>query len=33
MADGAVKFVPDSVDSNLWNNLHTRAGGETVGEF
>ena len=33
MADGAIKFVSDNVDSNVWNAAHSRAGGEVQGEF
>jgi prepilin-type N-terminal cleavage/methylation domain-containing protein/prepilin-type processing-associated H-X9-DG protein len=33
MADGAVRFASDNVDSNVWNNAHSRIGGEVQGEF
>jgi len=33
MADGAVRFVSDNVDSNTWNAAHSRAGGEVQGEW
>jgi prepilin-type N-terminal cleavage/methylation domain-containing protein len=33
MSDGAVKFASDNVDSKVWNNAHSRAGGEVQGEF
>ncbi|MCA9010745.1 MAG: DUF1559 domain-containing protein, partial [Planctomycetaceae bacterium] len=29
MADGSVHFVSDNVDSNVYSNAHSRAGGET----
>jgi prepilin-type N-terminal cleavage/methylation domain-containing protein len=33
LADGSARFVSDNVDSNVWNNAHTRSGGEVQGEF
>ncbi len=30
MGDGSVQFFPDTIDYQLYNNLGTRAGGETV---
>ncbi len=33
MGDGAVRFVGDNVDATLHRALHSRAGGEVVGEF
>lgn len=33
MCDGAVKFVSENIDMNVWRNVATRAGGEIVGEF
>ena len=33
MADGAVRFVSNSLDYNTYQNLATRAGGEVIGEF
>ncbi len=33
MADGAVRFASDNVDSNVWNNAHSRIGGEVQAEF
>jgi prepilin-type N-terminal cleavage/methylation domain-containing protein len=33
MGDGAVRFVGDNVDATLHRALHSRAGGEIVGEF
>jgi prepilin-type N-terminal cleavage/methylation domain-containing protein/prepilin-type processing-associated H-X9-DG protein len=33
MADGAVKFISDSIDGVVYENLATRAGHEVVGEF
>jgi len=33
MADGAVVFLSENIDSKLLNSLATRAGDETVGEF
>jgi len=33
MADGAVRFVADSIDVNTWRGLSTRAGGELIGEY
>ena len=31
MGDGAVQFVSENIDLNLWRGLGTRAGGETLG--
>lgn len=33
MCDGAVRFVSENVDLNIWRALGTRAGGEVLGEF
>jgi prepilin-type N-terminal cleavage/methylation domain-containing protein/prepilin-type processing-associated H-X9-DG protein len=33
MADGAVRFVSNNVDSNVWNSAHSRYGGEVQGEM
>ena len=33
MCDGAVRFVSNNIDLNVWRNLSTARGGETVGEF
>jgi prepilin-type N-terminal cleavage/methylation domain-containing protein len=33
MGDGAVRFVSDSIDATLHRNLHSRNGGEAIGEF
>jgi prepilin-type processing-associated H-X9-DG protein len=33
MADGAVRFIGDSIDLNTWRALGSRSGGEVVGEF
>ncbi len=33
MGDGAVKFVSDNIDLNLYRSLGTLDGGETVGDF
>lgn len=33
LGDGAVRFVRDSVDINVWRGLGTRSGGELLGEF
>ena len=33
MGDGAVRFVSNSIDLNLYRGLASRAGGEVVGEF
>lgn len=33
MADGAVRFVTDDVDTGAWSNVGSRAGGETTREF
>lgn len=33
MADGAVRFISDNIDRVTFQNLGTRAGGETLGEF
>ncbi len=33
LGDGTVRFLSDSIDATLHRNLHSRSGGETVGEF
>jgi prepilin-type processing-associated H-X9-DG protein len=33
LADGATRFVSDSVDNTTWRALSTRAGGETIGSY
>jgi prepilin-type processing-associated H-X9-DG protein len=33
MADGSVRFAPDSIDLGLWRALFTRAQGEVVTDF
>jgi hypothetical protein len=33
MADGAVRFISNNIDVNVFNNLGSRAGGEVVGDF
>ncbi len=33
MADGAVKFVSENIDTGLWRAVGTRHGGEVIGEF
>ena len=33
MADGAVRFINQNLDVNVYDALVTRAGGEIVGEF
>ncbi len=33
LADGAVKFVSENIDTNLWRSVGGRNDGETVGEF
>ncbi len=33
LGDGAVRFLSDNIDSELHKNLHSRDGGEVVGEF
>lgn len=33
MGDGTVRFVSDNVDATLHRRIHSRDGGETVGEF
>jgi hypothetical protein len=33
LADGAVKFASNNVDSNVWNAAHSRSGGEVQGEW
>jgi prepilin-type N-terminal cleavage/methylation domain-containing protein len=33
LCDGAVRFVSDNVDVNVWRALATRANGEVLGEF
>lgn len=33
MCDGAVRFVSNNIDLNVWRNLSTSKGGESVGEF
>ena len=33
LGDGAVRFVSDSVDSNIWRAVGSMRGGEVVGEF
>ena len=33
LADGAVKFASNNVDSNVWNAAHSRSGGEIQGEW
>lgn len=33
MADGAVRFISNNIDVNVFNNLGTRNGGEVVGDF
>jgi prepilin-type N-terminal cleavage/methylation domain-containing protein len=33
LADGAVRFVNDSIDKNVWWGIGTRNGGEVLGEF
>ena len=33
LADGAVRFVGQSIDLNTWRGLATRSGGEVLGDF
>ena len=33
LADGAVRFVPNSVDATIWKNLANRRDGQTIGEY
>ena len=33
LADGSVRFVSNSVDSNTWRYLATRAGSEVLGDY
>lgn len=33
MADGAIRFISNNIDVNVFNRLGTRAGGEVVGDF
>lgn len=33
LADGAVRFISENIDRNVYKSLSTRAGGEVVGEF
>ena len=33
MADGSVRFVPDSIQQATWWALSTRNGGEVVGNY
>lgn len=33
MADGAIRFISNNIDVNVFNNLGSRAGGEVVGDF
>jgi hypothetical protein len=33
LCDGAVRFISDNIDLNVWRNLSTARGGEVVGEF
>ncbi|QDT55206.1 Type II secretion system protein G precursor [Caulifigura coniformis] len=33
MGDGGVRFVSSNIDRLTWQNLGTRSGGETIGEF
>ncbi|MFM8706764.1 MAG: DUF1559 domain-containing protein, partial [Planctomycetia bacterium] len=33
LADGAVRFVDNNVDLQLWQNLGNRADGQTVGDY
>jgi prepilin-type N-terminal cleavage/methylation domain-containing protein/prepilin-type processing-associated H-X9-DG protein len=33
LTDGSVRFVRDSIDTNAWWGLATRAGGEVLGDF
>ena len=33
LADGAVRFVSNNVDSGVYNSAHSRSGGEVQGEF
>lgn len=33
MGDGAVRFVSDNIDATTHRNIHSRNGGETVGEY
>jgi prepilin-type N-terminal cleavage/methylation domain-containing protein/prepilin-type processing-associated H-X9-DG protein len=33
MADGSVRFVPETIDATLWNGLGTRAASETTSDF
>ena len=33
MGDGALKFLSDNIDANLYQALGSRNGGEVVGEF
>ncbi len=33
MADGSVRFVTDGIDVTLHRNLHSRNGGEIIGDF
>ena len=31
--DGSIRFVPNSVDANVWQNIGSRAGGEAATEI
>jgi hypothetical protein len=33
LADGAVRFISDAIDLDLWRSLGTEDGGEIVGDF
>jgi hypothetical protein len=33
LGDGAVRFVSDNIDSNIWRAVGTMNGGEVLGEF
>lgn len=33
LSDGAVRFISENIDRNLYKGLSTRAGGEVIGEF
>jgi len=33
MCDGAVRFISENIDRNVYKGLSTRAGGEVIGEF